>query len=997
MKSCEKHFQIFVEDVQLCLDFFMKEEESISLPSSPELYLETVVPPIIQLKDCRVCIRNLKSMTEDDLKKLGVLDFKRMLRKYEKREKHNMLSGETEMKLRNNSSESSFSSRNGSGHKSSHRSTLHNSVSWKNELIGSDFDVFTYKVNRCKVKNCKVKKCIGYHGYHDRRRDPKLILYKPSLCDNISSESSSKCPRGDSCPLSHSIFEIRYHPKVYKMYNCKEYKEGYCEKGDFCENIHKSSAEPRQAKPKKTVSRSEKVVSKISMGTVDFASSSSVHLDNSCDSKYRKGLAEEMSVMHSNITSSIDILPKPEYTQNSFKEVSSIKPKLSSSNVTNVEDSSYLKVSCKSEKSCPFCTDDLFLRCFKTLLVLKDLLSELGEWVSDLYCKVSSGEWKNVCMGEYLAIRENCNHLYKIYRLLSSDTNGKIGVDNSKIKESRILVKRVYSRVYSIRSKKLYLGLDINSLAEQTVGQTYNAIFKNVRNILTVTGKPKVENVVIDNICKKIIDKQSKLKISQRENLQNSSNEMICASKDPVEDFSKESSSGYVYKTAMFKSGKNQSVDKNKDTTVSVSGQISNTMELLGSKKIHDSSVLADDICKEISHKCISPDFQNGEWDRKISPESYSKILDETAITKESSVSKPPTGNLVNLNDSHRILSTENVSATALKLPASSELGFCNEKLTRNSDSREAIDDRTVCGVPIQNMIKKLQSITFDLPYTQIFENVENLLKYADPNVERKIVNYISREVCRENLKQQFLKQNYVDNKRDSISFGDMEVSNKKEVFQNSFEDIGDENISQTDLNIPLCFPSSKNEVTNGKEGQGSLLPNPLISEEDILRGMDWEAPEVSESRLVEMEAPEVSESRLVEMEAPEVSECSLPKRKKVFPIYVPDSSDCEIIESPNPYQKITKNDPDLVVLPNSPVIKHEKNYCSQEKVKLNGRFSSRLNEGSSKVRYHHSTSVSKRKGTIRLDNITEVKKSRPGNTFETCITIPSSPEDNFD
>ncbi|XP_064121356.1 uncharacterized protein LOC135225796 [Macrobrachium nipponense] len=1133
MDDLEKLFQIFLEDEQLCIDFAINEKASIVSPGSPELYLKTVVQqPQIRIKECTVYLRNFKTMSENELQKCGVYNLRKKLREYEKLVKLKKSVVETESKLRGSRRESSFNRREAkSEHKSLHKeksrcdvkkdkpSRYHNSseLSRKNKFSGSEFNILTYKISRCKVKNCKFKEvCIGYHNSSDRRRDPAVHVYRPILCKDISYGSSSKCPKGDTCPLSHSSFEVRYHPNIYKMYNCKAFKEGYCEKREFCEYIHKSGAEPLHLEPKETESK----IDKVSVGTVAVASS--VHLHNTFESQSQKGTFktghpfQEMPVMCGEAISSVRLgVPQLDCNQTSFNidtnfkdnapdEPSCLDKTLSSfdGNMISLHETHShsprsplrRKISSKREKLYHCSGDDLFFRCFESLMIIKDLLCELGEWISRLYSKAKSEGGRNDCMVNYLSTKENTNFLYKIYKLLSSLSNSKEAIDNVKIRESRELVKRLYRRVKSLQSRKLYLGLDINSLADQTLGQNYETIFKNVWNTLNVTGKPKVESVVITNICKKIVEKQSKIKLSHCKIHKNSKEEILCISQ--VKDCSKKSLSDGNCKAKKYVSSYNQSMDSRNNSRVNLVANVSNTAELLPSKQEAENWLAADGHGKEVSQGCSSNLIGADEFSKKVSLGFLSKRREQTINAEGSFVPNPPSGNYLQTYKSDRILSkpclkdsgnyaglkkvvsvletssenapkkqtvsnvpdtneviisvinsktagvqgsfpckennlkyefrksvanhippmsppetlqkvnisstqsckssVENVSTATLKCSDSDKLVFLNDdEKALNSEIQRTVNSYTICGVSIEKMIQRFVTVTSDLTYTQVADYIENFFKCADSNVDRKIFLYICREVCNRHIKQQknelshgqndpFTNSNqkYSSMERNVSSFSDkIELSSKKELSKNRLQDDYVENL-QADLNIPLLFPSSKKERKKNKrkcgdEDQVNFSKNSIskleISEDDRLRSKEWEALEISEHELS--------------------------RGRKNSPIYISDSSVCDVNDSPDSYCKDPQMIPDVVILPNSSLIERKSFDSSGEPHKLRCTFSSRLEKSLFQVGPHYSAGVSKRKIPGTPYYVTNAKRAKSLDTFETYkyITIPSSPEENLD
>ncbi|OEH75070.1 zinc finger (ccch type) domain-containing protein [Cyclospora cayetanensis] len=65
----------------------------------------------------------------------------------------------------------------------------------------------------------------------ETEREP-LLRYLPVPCENLQLENGKvvkvKCPRGISCPFSHSTEEIAYHPLIYKTEPCKAFAQRSC-------------------------------------------------------------------------------------------------------------------------------------------------------------------------------------------------------------------------------------------------------------------------------------------------------------------------------------------------------------------------------------------------------------------------------------------------------------------------------------------------------------------------------------------------------------------------------------------------------------------------------------------------------------------------------------------------------------------------------------------------------------------------------------------------
>jgi len=82
------------------------------------------------------------------------------------------------------------------------------------------------------------------------RRNPSVYRYDDQMCPFVYSTADKRvsssfffvneCPKGIYCEKSHSMEEILYHPKRYKMKNCTiaYARSGLCHLGDVCPNVH---------------------------------------------------------------------------------------------------------------------------------------------------------------------------------------------------------------------------------------------------------------------------------------------------------------------------------------------------------------------------------------------------------------------------------------------------------------------------------------------------------------------------------------------------------------------------------------------------------------------------------------------------------------------------------------------------------------------------------------------------------------------------------------
>jgi len=102
-----------------------------------------------------------------------------------------------------------------------------------------------FKVEICKAwleNKCDLREdeCFFSHAAHPERRLPLLLSgnwnYRPEMC-----AFSAKCAKGDRCRFSHSVYEQRFHPLVYKTTLCKSRvnEEGVClTNGQLCGQAH---------------------------------------------------------------------------------------------------------------------------------------------------------------------------------------------------------------------------------------------------------------------------------------------------------------------------------------------------------------------------------------------------------------------------------------------------------------------------------------------------------------------------------------------------------------------------------------------------------------------------------------------------------------------------------------------------------------------------------------------------------------------------------------
>lgn len=59
---------------------------------------------------------------------------------------------------------------------------------------------------------------FAHKGEKAARRDPRTHNHMSVICPDI--RRSGRCPRGDSCPYAHSVFELHLHPNRYRTQLC---------------------------------------------------------------------------------------------------------------------------------------------------------------------------------------------------------------------------------------------------------------------------------------------------------------------------------------------------------------------------------------------------------------------------------------------------------------------------------------------------------------------------------------------------------------------------------------------------------------------------------------------------------------------------------------------------------------------------------------------------------------------------------------------------------
>lgn len=107
------------------------------------------------------------------------------------------------------------------------------------------FDPATYKTQKCALETCVSEACEFYHSEKDRRRNVNESHYDCKPCKWVKPgevwKPVSECRFLDECRFAHSVFEVRYHPKVYKTKNCEN---AHCTLGIACWGKHDNLASP---------------------------------------------------------------------------------------------------------------------------------------------------------------------------------------------------------------------------------------------------------------------------------------------------------------------------------------------------------------------------------------------------------------------------------------------------------------------------------------------------------------------------------------------------------------------------------------------------------------------------------------------------------------------------------------------------------------------------------------------------------------------------------
>lgn len=85
-----------------------------------------------------------------------------------------------------------------------------------------EFRMFCFKVLPCSKRYCHDwTVCPFSHpGEKAKRRDPRVYTYTGIACTEM--KKNLQCPRGDSCPYAHNVFEYWLHPSRYRTQLCND-------------------------------------------------------------------------------------------------------------------------------------------------------------------------------------------------------------------------------------------------------------------------------------------------------------------------------------------------------------------------------------------------------------------------------------------------------------------------------------------------------------------------------------------------------------------------------------------------------------------------------------------------------------------------------------------------------------------------------------------------------------------------------------------------------
>ncbi|KAK9787486.1 hypothetical protein WJX73_002040 [Symbiochloris irregularis] len=99
----------------------------------------------------------------------------------------------------------------------------HNAETMDSPQFKSDeFRMLIMKVQPCSKRFCHDwTVCPFAHpGEKARRRDPRVFNYTGIACPEMKKDNN--CPRGDSCPYAHNVFEYWLHPTRYRTQLCND-------------------------------------------------------------------------------------------------------------------------------------------------------------------------------------------------------------------------------------------------------------------------------------------------------------------------------------------------------------------------------------------------------------------------------------------------------------------------------------------------------------------------------------------------------------------------------------------------------------------------------------------------------------------------------------------------------------------------------------------------------------------------------------------------------
>ncbi|GAB4816643.1 hypothetical protein N2152v2_003689 [Parachlorella kessleri] len=126
------------------------------------------------------------------------------------------------------------------------------SGSSKDKEVPFDINDAAFSSDTFRIYEFKASKASGaspcpfaHPAEKAKRRDPRKINYSGTACPDFRKGGS--CPRGDSCPFAHGVFECWLHPSRYRTQMCTDgvnCKRRVCFFAHFESELRKAEADP---------------------------------------------------------------------------------------------------------------------------------------------------------------------------------------------------------------------------------------------------------------------------------------------------------------------------------------------------------------------------------------------------------------------------------------------------------------------------------------------------------------------------------------------------------------------------------------------------------------------------------------------------------------------------------------------------------------------------------------------------------------------------------